>query len=414
MAIVNDMQLDLGPELDAFRVEMRAWIADNRVDALEALDAPSNRHLAAGLFRGQWPGEPGELADAYEEWLRRNLAGGFICPQWPQAYGGRGWDGAQMAVFNEELARARMPRATRGYAEQMVGPAVIAHGTNEQKAHFLPRIVAGEDFYVQGFSEPEAGSDLANVRTRGVIDGDALVISGQKIWTSNGLSGNKMFLLCRTDPAAERHHGISYVIVDIPDNHITFRETRQIDGSREFTEEFLDGARAPLFNVIGGLNNGWKVAMTTLGNERGSHATTQHLVHMRNFRDLFEEAQRLGRTADPLVRQDLAWAYTQVELMRFCGLRVLATLASGGEVGPESSMYKILASEYAQRFADIAAAVVGPEILERPPGEEYELGQWQRLLLGSRAATIMAGSIQIQRNVLGERVLGLPREPRAG
>ena len=196
----------------------------------------------------------------------------FICPQWPEEFGGKGLDAVRVAVFNEELYRAGVPRVVRGMGESLVGPSVIVHGTPEQQAHFLPRIISGEDVYCQGFSEPGTGSDLAGLQTKGEIDGDEIVITGQKLWTSGAARANKMFVLCRTDPAAEKHAGISFVLIDFTDPAVTYQPVRQMSGAAEFCEDFLDGVRAPLFNVIGGLNNGWRVAMTTLGYERGGSA----------------------------------------------------------------------------------------------------------------------------------------------
>jgi alkylation response protein AidB-like acyl-CoA dehydrogenase len=392
---------------------MRAWIATHRVPALEALDTPGGRRLAEGLFYGLWMGSPGPLADAYAEWSRLVQEAGLMCPQWPEEVGGRGWDGIRCAIYAEECAAQRMPRVTRGLGEQMVGPAIVAHGSAAQRAYFLPRILAGEDYYAQGFSEPDAGSDLAAIRTTGKLEGDEIVIDGQKIWTSVGWTANKMFLLCRTDPTAGKHRGITYVILDVQSNkgRISLRPTRQMDGRAEFSEEFFDGARAPLFNVIGGLGNGWKVAMTTLGSERGAHATTQHIRYAKMFSDLVAEARLRNKIDDPKVRDDLAWAFTQVELMRYSGMRMLADLAADAKVGPESSMYKLFSSEFGQRLSEMAIEMLGAAALERPAGEQYEVSDWQAQFLVQRASTIMAGSSQIQRNILGERVLGLPKEP---
>ena len=192
-----------------------------------------------------------------------------------------------------------MPRVVRGMGESLVGPSVIVHGTPEQQAHFLPRIITGEDVYCQGFSEPGTGSDLAGLQTKGEIDGDEIVITGQKLWTSGAARANKMFVLCRTDPAAEKHAGISFVLIDFKDPAVTYQPVRQMSGAAEFCEDFLDGVRAPLFNVIGGLNNGWRVAMTTLGYERGGSATIMHLMYEREFWELVETARKRGSSTDP-------------------------------------------------------------------------------------------------------------------
>jgi len=405
------VQLDLGPELEGFREELRGWIGENRPEGLEDLD---ERAIYFGGFGGT--SLSGSAAAAHQQWTERLLAARLICPQWAAEVGGRGLSGLQMAILNEEFHRAGVPRVTRGMGESLVGPSIIVHGTDEQKAHFLPRIISGEDRYCQGFSEPDHGSDLAGVETRGVLDGDEIVISGQKVWTSGAHLANWMFILCRTDPAAPKHRGLSYVLVPMKDNGIEIRPLRQATGASGFSQEYIEGCRAPLFNIIGGLNNGWRVAMTTLGNERGGNATTQHLRHARELWDLVDEAKKRGRTADPLLRQQLAWAFTQVELMRYQGLRLLSTLAARREPGPEASVSKLFWSEYHKRLGEIAVSVLGADAVAVDPihlGEDGDRSpiRWQTTFVASRAGTIFSGTSEIQRNVIGERALGLPKEP---
>jgi alkylation response protein AidB-like acyl-CoA dehydrogenase len=275
------MDLDLGPEIARFRAELRDWIAAEAPDGLAEL-ADWNIAVTAGGYRRE------QLAvaaahPAYAEWERKLAAARLICPQWPAEYGGQGMDAVRLAVLNEEFHRAGLPRVHRGMGESLVGPSVIVHGAPEQRARFLPRIISGTDVYCQGFSEPGSGSDLASVQTRGVIDGEEIVITGQKVWTSGASRATMMFLLCRTDPAAEKHAGLSYVLIPFTGPGVEYRPIRQMSGASEFCEDFLDGVRARLFNVIGGLNNGWRVAMTTLGHERGGQATTAHLGYEREF-----------------------------------------------------------------------------------------------------------------------------------
>jgi alkylation response protein AidB-like acyl-CoA dehydrogenase len=401
------MKLDLGPELEDFRAEIRTWVDENRPPGLEELD---ERAVYLGTAHLSGP-----AAEAYELWSARLGRARLICPQWPEAVGGRGLSGVQMAVLNEELHRARVPRVTRGMGESLVGPSIIVHGTDAQRAHFLPRIISGEDRYCQGFSEPDHGSDLAGVQTRGVLDGEEVVISGQKVWTSGAHLANMIFILCRTDPDVPKHRGLSYVLAPMRDNGIEIAPLRQPTGASGFSQEYIDGCRAPLFNVIGGLNNGWRVAMTTLGNERGGGATTQHLRYERELWDLVDEARKRGRAVDPLVRQDLAWAFTHVALMRYQGIRLLAALAAKREPGPEASVSKLFWSEYHSRFGEIAMRVLGPDGMlgAGEAGREYKLGRWQTTFVGSRAGTIFSGTSQIQRNIIGERALGLPKEPSA-
>ena len=306
-----------------------------------------------------------------------------------------------------------MPRVNRGMGESLVGPSIIVHGTPEQKAEFLPRIISGEDVYCQGFSEPGTGSDLAGVETKGEVDGDEIVITGQKVWTSGAARANKMFVLCRTDPTVPKHAGISYVLIDFTDPAVSYRPIRQMSGAAEFCEDFFDGVRAPLFNVIGGLNNGWRVAMTTLAYERGGRATIQHLGFEREFWELVETARKRGKNTDPLVRQQLAWAYSQVQLMRFSGLRTLARLAAGRQPGPEASIAKLFWSEYHKRLGEIAMGIEGTDGLIRPRGRRLPDHQLAERLPGQPGrAPSTPGTSEIQRNIIGERVLGLPKEPR--
>jgi alkylation response protein AidB-like acyl-CoA dehydrogenase len=394
------MQIELGPELEEFRRETRSWITEHRQDDLAGTEGTAIAYRRQG----------GRRADAYRAWEAASAEAGLVCPQWPSEVGGRGLTAIQMAILNEELARAGMPRVNRGMGESLVGPSIIVHGTAEQRAHFLPRIVAGDDRYCQGFSEPNSGSDLASVQCRGVVEGDEIVVTGQKVWTSGADAANMIFCLCRTDTSAPKHRGISYALVPMRGNHVTIRPLKQMSGASGFFEVFLDGARAPLFNVIGGLDNGWRVAMTTLGNERGGSATTQHLRFEREFWELVATARERGRDRDPLVRQQLAWAYSHVEIMRYQGLRTLAGLAARREPGPEASINKLFWSEYHRRLGEIAMEVLGPEALVRPDGDGYATNRWQAAFLGSRAGTIYAGSSEIQRNIVGERALGLPRE----
>ena len=406
------MRLDLGPELESFRDGIRAFLEAHRSEELTGLD---ERAVYLGLLEDEGSESRRE---AWRRWEAALAEERLICPHWPEEVGGRGLSGLHMAVINEEFDRSGMPRVTRGMGESLVGPSIIVHGSDEQKAHFLPRIIDGTDRYCQGFSEPDHGSDLGGVETRAVVDGDEIVITGQKVWTSGAQRANMIFVLCRTDPSAPKHRGLSYVLTPLrrPDgtsNGIEMTPLRQMSGASGFCQEFIEGARAPLFNVIGGLNNGWRVAMTTLGNERGGGATTQHLRYVREFWSLVETARKVGRQTDPLVRQDLAWAFTQVEIMRFSGLRLLATLASKREPGPEASINKLFWSEYHKRFGEIAMDVIGPEGMVRPEGPGYRTSEWQQAFLGSRAGTIFSGTSQIQRNIIGERALGLPKEPSA-
>jgi alkylation response protein AidB-like acyl-CoA dehydrogenase len=405
------MDLDLGPEIEQFRAEIRDWIAANAPGELAGI-TDWNMPLTGGGNRGR------ELVaaashPAYALWESRLAEARLICPQWPQDYGGQDLDGVRVAVLNEEFHRAGVPRVRRGMGEGLVGPAILVHGTLEQKAYFLPRIVSGEDVYCQGFSEPDQGSDLAGVQTRAEVDGDEVVITGTKVWTSGATRATMMFALCRSDPQAPKHAGLSYVLLPFRHPGVEYRPIKQMSGASEFCEDFITGVRVPLFNVIGGLNNGWKVAMTTLGHERGGQATVQHLGFEREFWELVETARKYGRDTDPLVRQQLAWAYTGVQVMRFSGLRTLAQVAEGRPPGPEASVAKLAWSEYHKRLGEIAVGIVGTDALVRPDGPGYPTTAWQNVFLASRAGTIYAGTSEVQRGIIGERALGLPKEPQA-
>jgi alkylation response protein AidB-like acyl-CoA dehydrogenase len=414
------VDVEPGATLEEFRSEVRSWLAKHVPDGLaESFDWRARADLPGSVSSLQ---SEEELARAQEqppfrEWEERCLEARLVCPAWPEQYGGRGWDPARTSVFDEECYWAGIPRVDRLQGESMVGPSIILHGTEEQKAYFLPRIISGEHRYCQGFSEPDAGSDLAAVATRGVVDGDHIVMTGQKLWTSRFSVANMIFVLCRTDPEAPKHRGLSYVLADFsPDNGIQVRPVRQITGAQEFGEVFLDGTRAPLSNVVGGLNHGWQVVQTTLSNERvggGRVTSLMCLAREREFWALVETAREHGKAADPLVRQQLAWAYTNVELLRFTWQRIRAAVSAGGEPGPEATTWKLLWSEYHADLGAAAVNIVGPEAMIRPEGPGYATDPWQDVFLTSRSGTIYAGTSEIQRNIIGERVLGLPREPRA-
>jgi alkylation response protein AidB-like acyl-CoA dehydrogenase len=396
------MDIELGPELEAFRAGIRSWIAEHEQPALRGMSARS-------LWAGEY--EPdSETAKAYVAWEEAFAAARLICPRWPAQYGGRDLGDVELAVLEEELSRARMPRIIRYMGEYLVGPAIIAHGSDEQKAYFLPRIIDGTDRYCQGFSEPDHGSDLASVQTRGVVEGDEIVITGQKVWTSDAHNSNMIFILCRTAPDLPKHAGLSFVLTPLQDNGVTIRTLLQMSGASEFCEEFIDGARAPLFNVIGGLNNGWAVAMTTLSTERGGLAISQYLPYAAEFDDLVTALRERGQLADPVVRQHLAWMYTHIQIMRFSGMRILGGMLAEGQDVPHPSVSKLFWSEYHKRFGELALTMMGAQELIRPDGPGYPTTRWQAIFLSSRSETILSGTSEIQRRVIGDRVLGLPRD----
>jgi alkylation response protein AidB-like acyl-CoA dehydrogenase len=399
------------PKFDELRSELRGWITRNKPTGLDTL-VEWTMPWGTG-----WEPEL-EMArhdDRYQEWERMLLDARLICPQWPRSVGGRGWAAAELAVFAHECIRQNVPRVKRGMGEGLVGPAVLVHGTEEQQERFLPRIISGADTYCQGFSEPGYGSDLAGVQTRGVVEGDEILITGQKVWTSEADLANMIFLLCRTDVAASKHRGLSYVLVEFSErNNIETRQVRQMTGDGGFYEDFFDGARAPLFNIIGGLGNGWRVAMTTLAHERADEAETRHIAYLRQFWELVELVRSAGNLNDPVTRQRLAWAYTQVQIMRCQSIDTTAAVLEGEEPILEEVASKLFWSEYQKALGEFVIGIGGLDALVQPPGEGYPLTRWQRMFLESRAGTIYAGTSEIQRTIIAQRALGLPREPTVG
>lgn len=391
------MDFDYGPEAEAFRAEVRDWLSEN----LPAGQEDSIRETFAGDERDTF----------MREWEAKLRDAGYIGIAWPKEYGGRGLSTLELLVFNEEMVKARAPQRLNFFGEGLVGPTIMQWGTEEQKKEFLPKILSGEHVWCQGFSEPSAGSDLASLATKAELDGDEWVISGQKVWTTVAQYANWCFVLARTDPNAKKHEGISYLLVPMDQPGIEVRPLKQMTGDSEFNEVFFDEARCTAENVIGGVNNGWKVAMTTLGFERGGSVTTSYLRFSRELRRVIEMAQKFGKTRDPLVRQQLASHFTEVEIMRYSGYRTLTSVLAGKPPGPESSISKLYWSEYHQRVLKTMMDIRGldGEIIE---GEGYELDQFQYAYLFGRSEIIYAGTSQIQRNIIGERVLGLPREPK--
>ncbi|MGH9021617.1 MAG: acyl-CoA dehydrogenase family protein, partial [Acidimicrobiia bacterium] len=310
-------------------------------------------------------------------------------------------------------ARADAPGRVGFFGEGLLGPTLIVAATEEHKQRFLGPILRSEELWCQGYSEPDAGSDLANVQTRAVLDGDEWVVTGQKVWTTLAHVADWCFVVCRTNWDVESHQGISYLLVPMDQPGVTVRPLRQLTGGAEFNEVFFDGARTAASNVVGPIDGGWKIAMTTLGFERGTAFLSRQLEFEREVDTLIEIAQKNGSAADPVIRQRLADAYVGVQIMRYSALRGLTSLALRGEIGPEASIGKLYWSHWHRDFGELAMDVLGPwsQIL---PEEGYpNLNEQQNIFLSSRAETIYTGSTEIQRNIISERVLGLPREPRA-
>jgi alkylation response protein AidB-like acyl-CoA dehydrogenase len=406
--------------LAKLRHELREWISDNAPAGLsEVIDWRGRVDLPGSVGSVQSEEDLGfaHRDPLFLEWERRCLAARLVCPSWPEQHGGQGWGTGEMTVLDEECYRAGVPRIDRVQGESMVGPSIMLHGTDEQKAFYLPKIISGEHRYCQGFSEPGAGSDLASAATRGVVTGDDVVITGQKVWTSRFSVANMIFVLCRTDPSAAKHKGLSYVITEFTpgSNGIEVRPIRQLTGGEEFAEVFFDSTRAPRSGVIGGLGNGWRVVQSTLGFERAAagRATTMLIAARgRELDRLVALARRNGKAGDPLVRQQLAWAHTQVQIMRSGWRRTMAEVAAGRDPGAQMSTWKLMWSEYHLKLGAIALDIAGDQALVRPDGPGYRLDEWQDAFLVAHSGTIYAGTSEVQRNIIGEGVLGLPREPR--
>ncbi|MEZ5144710.1 MAG: acyl-CoA dehydrogenase family protein [Acidimicrobiales bacterium] len=410
------MDLTYPPEAEAFRVEIRQWLEDNLPD---------------GWFDEGFELEGDAKVRFHEEWTTKLFEGGWICATWPTEYGGKGLSTMEAVVLNEEFARAGAPMRADFFGDTLVGPTILQWGTEEQKREFLPKILSGQIAWCQGFSEPEAGSDLANLKTKAVLDGDEWVITGQKIWTTQGFIADYIFILCRTDPDAPKHKGISYLLCPMKQPGVEVRPIEQVDGSAEFCEVFFTEARCPKENVVGGVNNGWKVAMTTLGFERGTSATTGYRRFEKELEVITEKARSNGRIDDPVVRQGLARAWSKVQIMRINGLRTLSAVVQDRKdlgVAALGATNKMFWSEYHQFVMNLAIDVLGLEgqILSGDPSQEeavpgygarranprYPASVLQSSFFFSRSETIWGGTSQIQRNIVGERVLGLPKEPK--
>ena len=385
------------PSEAAFREELRAWMAANLPEDW------ANRGPSSG--RGD--------EETSRAWARKLFEGGYAGLTWPEEFGGAGAPYTHQAIFLEEVARAEAPEHIGIIGLGMAGPTIIVHGTDEQKARYLPKILSGEEVWCQGFSEPGSGSDLASLRTRAERDGDDFVVNGQKVWSSFAHIADHCILMVRTDPSAPKHKGITYLLADMHAPGVEVRPLRQITGDPEFNEIFFTDVRVPAANVLGEVNGGWGVAMTTLMHERGTlgFALTARLeVAVKNLVALAKETRTNGRLAseDPLFRDRIARQWIELQELRFTNYRALTGLVKTGVPGPEGSIAKLHWSESNQRLGKLALEILGPRAgLEGPEGPWN--GYWQYQQLRSRGNTIEAGTSEVLRNIISERVLGLPR-----
>jgi alkylation response protein AidB-like acyl-CoA dehydrogenase len=394
------MDLHFSPEEEAFRREVRAFLTDRL-----------RGEFACVVGRGG-PGDEHELFEKRVAWEQMLGREGWACIGWPKEYGGRGASLPEQVIYYEEYARARAPGRLGHIGEGLLGPTLIAFGTEEQRRRFLPPIVRCEELWCQGYSEPNAGSDLANVQTRAELVNGEWVITGQKIWTSLAVRSHWCFALCRTDPAAPKHKGLSYLLVPMQQKGVLVRPISQMNGGSEFSEVFFDGARTAESNVVGGVDGGWRVAMGTLAFERGASTLGQQFGFENELQQIIAAAKANGAAQDPILRDRLARARVGLTVMRLNALRTLS-LMQDGELRREAMMAKLYWATWHRELGKLAMDVLGAAS-EIGEGAPYELTSLQRLFLFSRADTIYAGSNQIQRNIIAERALGLPPEPRSG
>jgi alkylation response protein AidB-like acyl-CoA dehydrogenase len=387
---------------EAFRTEIREWLEANVPKDTPADDDEYSDDRASFDFRRDWQRKLGEA--------------GYLAMHWPKEYGGGGATLVEQVIFNEEYAKSRAPQPVNGLGLSLVGPTLITHGTDAQKQRFLKNILTADEIWCQGYSEPNAGSDLAGLQTKAELVDDEFVINGQKIWTTLAPFGDWIFVLCRTNPDAPKHQGISYILCPMGQPGVEVRPIKQITGTSGFGEVFFTNARTPRENLVGDLNDGWRVAMTTLMFERGGNVMATAVRFRRlmsGLRELAEQMKRNGGRAidDPIVRQQLGRRLVEVEIMRHNGERAISPRLHGEPPGPESSMGKLYWSEWYRRATENAMDILGPQGL-RLDGAEATEGfgsqRWLTEYLAARAGTIYTGTSEIQRNILAERVLGLP------
>ncbi|MDO8362992.1 MAG: acyl-CoA dehydrogenase family protein [Actinomycetota bacterium] len=414
------MELSYTPEAERFRIEIRAWLRENLpggwCEAHEAGEAFEMEPEARKAFNEGWP--------------TKLFTGGWICATWPTEYGGKGLSTMEGVVLAEEFARVKAPLRADFFGDTLVGPTILQWGTEEQKKDFLPRILNGSMRWCQGFSEPNSGSDLASLKTTAILDGDEWIINGQKVWTTGGHHADYCFLLTRTDPDAPKHKGISYLLVPMHQPGVEVRGITQPDGTAEFCEVFFTDARCPKDNVVGGVNNGWKVANSTLAFERGMSATTGYRRFEEEYKLMLAAAQENGAIHEPAIRQRLMEFYTKIQILRVNGLRSLSTALAGQKdpgIAALGASNKMFWSEMHKAAMELALDIHGPASMlidtgsaggswpgtareARRPG--YPVSAMMSAFFFSRSETIWGGTSQIQRNIVGERALGLPKEPQ--
>ena len=389
------MEYKLSPEDEAFRDRLRSWLDDN-VPAMPR----------------SWSDDR-ERADFLRAWQRKRAEAGFIAPAWPKEHGGMGATVVQQAIYNEEIASRRVPPLIGQSGIDTVGPVLMQHGNEEQQRH-LPKILHAEELWCQGFSEPDAGSDLASLKTSARRDGDFYVINGQKVWTTNAHIADWIYVLCRTDPDVPKHRGLSLILIDMQTPGIAVSPLKQISGEAHFNQVFFEDVRVPVENIVGEENQGWTIAMTALNFERSGLAGT--LASGRTLTALVKLAKKTvvagrPRYEDDTIRRTLAQFAIEIEALRQLGYRTLTVQSQGGVPGPEASVGKLMASELQKRMSEFAMDILGPYgALTAGPKYVVNRGAAARGFLASRAATFGGGTSEIQRNVIAERILGQPKD----
>jgi alkylation response protein AidB-like acyl-CoA dehydrogenase len=397
------MDFDFTDKQQSFRQEVRAWLAANVPADLRGRGFASSR---ADL----------EAVRRLRDWQRTLYKAGYVGMDWPTEYGGRGASLVEQVMFYEEMSRAQAPQPLNRSGLSMLGPTLMKYGTAAQKGRHLDRILTAEEIWCQGFSEPNAGSDLANLQTRAVLDGDWYVLNGQKVWTSMAHVSDWGFFLVRTDPTAAKHKGITFLLLNMKSPGITIRPLRQITGEAEFNEVFLENVRVPASNVVGKANEGWGVAITTLSYERDVLTMIRHISLRTALERLIALAKRTKRNghpaaAEPVIRQKLAGLMVAERCLQLNGYRSLTKILQGGAPGPEGSTSKLFWSQVDQDLAEIATEVIGPySQIAAPSPWAVDEGQWEFYCCLARGSGIRAGTTEILRNILGERVLGLPKD----
>lgn len=395
------MKLSFSAEDERFRREVADWLAANLCGEFEPI-----------RYRGG-PGDEHSYVEERKAWERRLHEGGWTGLGWPQTYGGRGASIEQQVIFNEEYARAGGPGRMGHIGETLTGPTLIAFGSEQQQARYLPGILRGEDLWCQGYSEPSAGSDLANVKTRAQFDeaSGRWLITGQKVWTSLAHESRYCFVIARTDPGSIGHKGLGFFLVAMDQPGITVRPIEQLTGTSEFNEVFFDEASCGADDIVGEPGQGWQVAMGLLGFERGVSTLGQQMLFQNEFDEVVRIARENGAAGDPVIRQRIADAHVGLRIMRFNSMRMLSGGGDDGSLSREAMIYKLYWATWHRNLGKLAMDVLGPEgeILDGAP---YELNRLQSLFLFTRSDTIYGGTNQIQRNIIAERALGMPREPR--